>query len=549
MSTRLHLDPQAYGEHADPYLKDEEALTLEELITRILVERKSFLNVTEDSLKHEIETKAAEVEEPEDEPPSSIDVFQQQKLELAAQIGLALNETSLSLDFVSLLLSAVKPNVGKATMSPHLNKNIPLGSLGADRLLDDENRKSSSDNKIGYGWKYQAVSNITDMFRRASTGLNEQILKEQKYWNTVNTVVAHDEVLFGLRDPATGARAIGVKYGYGDSGSSHHDQGLAVLRKDEHGEVKFAPVLNTKSGYRNTSKTYKYIRVKILSKIDDDYMLTGQLKFGGWKKASQHEVVDDIHKARYFLFEEDLFHHLTREAKTLINYSVTIISNKIILEAGRDIIEIEAVVFDEDDDLEMYQNINAASSMNNGRAQAILTFLKLMLCCYYNYNLSLRQKVPTSVTKWKQHNTHPLVLRPLLGHIRHEANVTTLDTMLRNIMRPYQHEILVHRYPHVVGGGDVASIFQKSTERPKSSIVCEVHNGKGEVLRTHTDISASEVYANLVLHTTIVRYESIDTFTQNKHGINVLQATFTDFSDADECIRWTVEKFVTEGAV
>ncbi|KAK7684102.1 hypothetical protein QCA50_012745 [Cerrena zonata] len=218
----LDLDPELYGDaHNDPFLQDEEKLPINELITRILVERKSFLNLTEESLHEELESKnngesngnepkqvdeeiveytapdisidgqqnddLLEKTQDEDSKESDFEKFQTQKQELANHIGLALNETSLSLDFVSLLISAVKPNVGKATMSPHLNKNIPLGSLGADRLgrndEKDANEIKKNSDKIGYGWKYQALNNVTKLFRNASTNLNEQILKERQYWS------------------------------------------------------------------------------------------------------------------------------------------------------------------------------------------------------------------------------------------------------------------------------------------------------------------------------------------------------------------------------
>ena len=58
----------------------------------------------------------------------------------------------------------------------------------------------------------------------------------------INLVLANDEVLFRMRDPQNNARAIGVKYGYGDSGSNFHDQGLALLRKDNQtGKSHFTP--------------------------------------------------------------------------------------------------------------------------------------------------------------------------------------------------------------------------------------------------------------------------------------------------------------------
>ena len=45
------------------------------------------------------------------------------------------------------------------------------------------------------------IGKITDLFREASTNLNDQVIKERRYWNMINLVLANDEVLFRMRDP------------------------------------------------------------------------------------------------------------------------------------------------------------------------------------------------------------------------------------------------------------------------------------------------------------------------------------------------------------
>ena len=106
--------------------------------------------------------------------------------------------------------------------------------------------------------------------------------------------------------------------------------------------------------------------MKILSQIDGDYMLTGQSILILILKSKQ-SIINDIEKARFFLFEEDLFHQLIREAKLLVNYNVSIISNKIIIEINNIIIEIESIVYDELNEEELenyYQNVNEYSTLH-----------------------------------------------------------------------------------------------------------------------------------------------------------------------------------------
>ncbi|KAG7664012.1 SRB4 [[Candida] subhashii] len=556
-------------------------LNLEELIPRILIERKSFLNITEDSLREEIENENNSFGEPSQDgdvilasPPTTSsseepllaqddpqEIFNKQKVELSKQINSALNETSLSLDFVSLLMASVKPNLTRSTMSPHLSKFVKPGSLNADRLSvqdaneDEENQHRDGEishyknsTKIGQGWKLESLNKITNLFRQSSVNLNEQVLKERRYWNMINLVLSNDEILFRMRDPVSNARAIGVRYGYGDSGSNFHDKGLALLRKDTlTGDISFHPI----SSYSKkiVQKVYKYIRIRILSEIDGDYMLTGQSVFEFNFSKSQQNIINDIERARFFLFEEDLFYQLTREAKILINYNVSIISNKIIIEINNEIIEIESVVYDELNDEELqnyYQNISTFSSINNTKCQLLLNYLKLMLCCYYKYNLKLKQKVPTSLTKWKQFNSHPLILRPLLGNMRHELNLRNMREILNRLLKKYhstiEYKLEMNKFTNLKTRS--RNPFQKSIEKPVSEIHLVVKNNQANILKIGLELTTNEIFVNLIINLSVIRFQNNDDFEKNINGVNVLQIGFNDFNEIDECIDWSIQNFV-----
>ena len=112
------------GDHIDPFIQDEDKLKLEELIPRILIERKSFLNVTEESLQQEIENSNEEAQVVTEIDTSAIDVpleedeyqqevFNKQKFELSKNINYALNETQLSLDFYQFVDSICEAQLGQ----------------------------------------------------------------------------------------------------------------------------------------------------------------------------------------------------------------------------------------------------------------------------------------------------------------------------------------------------------------------------------------------------------------------------------------------------
>lgn len=566
---QIHFDESLDGITHDPFLQNEDDIPIAELIPQILLERESFLNISEELLQEEIDQNQGSTDLPEsgnepDESPELEDdtdlayqTFLKERVELLSHVNSAMNETSLSLDFVSLLMSAVKPNITKATMSPHLTKNVPLGSLNSNRLTQsDEDKKTSNRDKpesIGLGWKYQSLKHITELFKSAGTQLSEQVDIEHKYWDVINKVLSHGEVLFKVRDPLTGSRTIGVKYGYGDSGSSYFDKGLAVLRKDEEtGEVTFSPIMT--GNHKTSQKSNKFTRIRVLSKIDDDFMLTGQSLFD--KEAlvdkNEHKVIDDIERARYFLFEDDLFYHLIREAKNLINYNVSIISNKIIIEIHDQIIEVESVVYDEQNEEELnntYQNINKESSKNNDKAQAILTFLKLMLCCYYGYNLQLKQKIPTAFTKWKQANSHPLMLRPLIGFMRHELNVHRMNMLLNSTCKSLDaskltYEIVEEKYVNLKDE-PVSNAFVKAVTKPLSKFKVKLQKlATKEYLNVEVEVTTTDIFVNLIIELTITKYNNVEDLEQNLQGTNVLLLRFTDFVDIEESLNWSILNFL-----
>ena len=430
-------------------------------------------------------------------------------------------------------------------------------SLNSDRLgqegtEDSNNNNNSQSSNVGQGWKLESLNKITDLFREASVNLNDQVIKERRYWNMINLVLANGEALFRMRDPENNARAIGVKYGYGDSGSNYHDQGLALLRKDNQtGEVSFHPITSLNNA-KIVGKINKFIRVKILSQIDGDYMLTGQSVFQFDFKSSKQNIINDIEKARFFLFEEDLFYQLIREAKLLVNYNVSIISNKIIIEINNTIIEIESIIYDELNEEELenyYQNISEYSSLNNKKCQLILNYLKLMLCCYYQYNLKLKQKVPTSLTKWKQSNSHPLILRPLVGNMRHELNLSNMESILRTLVAKFgeklkKSKLNVDKFTNLAVRSRKSNPFQKSIEKPVSKFSLVLENGSAQIMVVNVTLTTNELFVNLIIHLRLIRFNTVEDFEGNVNGVNVLQLGFSDFNEIEECLDWSIQNFV-----
>lgn len=507
----LLVDDGLFGK--DPFIQNEDDYSIAEIIPKIL-QKRSFLDLTETSLKE-----PEVVEEKEELKDEKINEL---KNELTKNINLALNETSLSLDLVSLLLSSSKPNLSKATISPFLSKTVPLGSLNSNKLHNTQ-QVSEDNSLIGQGWRHESINKIQKLLKDKSLELKQSFEKDKKYWSMINEIINNNEILIKLRDPLNGQKAIGVKYGYGDSGSNYSDKGIAVLRRDETGGILFHPLIN---------KDHKFVRVKILTKKDNDFVITGESSF---KSKFTGDLTGQIEKSRFFIFEDDLFYNLLREARVLISYNVQLVSNKILIDIGDELIEIESVKYEDTDDMEVEPR------ENDHKCDLILNFLKIMLCGYYKYNLNLKQKIPTNFTKFKQNNSHPLLLRALLGTINHEMNFNKITNLINHKIDTYKMgQLEVKKFENIT---DTSNPFIKSIEKPVSTFEV-ILNNKGKYLKISLELTCGEILVNLIIKVNIIRFDNYDDMKSNENGGNVLMLVFNDIDEVDQCLDWSIKNFV-----
>lgn len=448
------------------------------------------------------------------------------KIELLKNINVAVNEVSLSLDLVSLLLSNTKPNLAKSTISPFLIKTVPSGSLNSDKL-DNPNTKEDS-KLIGRGWKNESMTKITELFKTKASQLHKQAEEDAKYWAVINQILANGEILIKLRDPIDNSKAIGVKYGYSDSGSNYHNKGIAVLRRTSEGSVEFVPI--------NNVGNYKHLRVRILTKINNEFKVTGKSSFGKFN-SNKPLLINDIEMARYFIFEEDLFYNLLREARTLISYNVLILNDKILIEINNKFIEIESVAHDSEQD----EQLNGDSDQ---MCDMILNYLKIMLCGYYKYNLGLKQKVPTNYIKFKRSNSHPLILRPLIGNFKHEYSLSKLLSFVQTLLDPLDHiesKVSVLKYENLKKS--ITNPFLKSIEKPVSNIIITLKDSKDKYLKINICLTSSEIFVNLIVKLNIIKFECQHDLESNENGVNVLNLSFNDLKSLQEGLAWSVQSF------
>lgn len=374
---RISLEPVT-----DP--KEAQSFSLGEQIRRITQEKGSFSHLTEESLAKEIQSPSdsselAQEDDSTDEP----------RQKLVAAVRTALNESALSLDFVSLLISGLRPQSGASSMSPALKRQVPIGTLGCDTIKTEQ--ISINKDKPGAGWKLIALQNASKYLQDASVRLKGEAEKEARFWNQLLDTVKAGEVI--VKTGRGKMRGLNVKFGFADSGSSYFEAGTGKLLRGEDGSAVFKP----KSAIEK-----KVVRVTSYSS-DDQVIGCGFVECKSDKELST---------ARNYLFEEELFFQLQQEARSLGSHRVSLTHDRIVCELFEGRLEIDLV----DEDVASNEEIP-----KDKQAQLICHLLHLLLCYYFAQTLEKRQSVPEPLDSTKSTNeSHVLnVLRPVLAHMQH----------------------------------------------------------------------------------------------------------------------------------
>ncbi|CAN6669404.1 mediator of RNA polymerase II transcription subunit 17 [Trichomonascus vanleenenianus] len=552
---QLTIEPQ--------YSNDLEAAAhkpLAELIQRITAERGVFADLNEDDLLREIaDQKQAEenngepvqgdedeimknTEEEEQEEAAGAEAEEQNEIEgddsnsnearrqsfdkaraeLVRLVGIAQNETGLSLDFVSLLLSCLRPAAGTTSMSPHLKQHVAVGSLSADELniaIPEE------DSRTGAGWKIQSLGTAAEMLQKASERLKGEVDKESKYWKCIYGIVNNGETLFKIRKGDV--RGLGVKFGYGDAGSDYRDKGVAILKRKSDGNVAFK---------FDMEKRRHVVRVSIY----EDKTFVGCSAYKDILVPEQ-SVHDEICNARTLIFEEELFFEIVREARRLSAHRVNVVDGKVVIGLQDQTIEIEHVDPQADEEEEDMVDEAAGDKPSESeevsmkpddttysiQADLICNTFRLLLCHTHRKNLTKRRSVPDPlVSKSKTIPSPPLILRPVIAHIQHDKVLKRATRLLELILSNYPGaKLQLNRFT----GADEAntSYLGNLLYSPVSTYEVTAKN------LTITIVTSSPLQAYIPL------YEV--TATQQDTNEMISKTGFYELSELEEWVNWILK--------
>ncbi|KAI5852948.1 subunit 17 of mediator complex-domain-containing protein [Morchella snyderi] len=408
-----------------------EETSVSSLINRIQAQRGHFRDVNESLLEEEI---AAGKDEPQDDElhgdlenkanggtadktvgdQESATELRNAKVKMAALVGHALNEALLGLDYISFLVSLHNPETGNLTMSPALKEAVPAGSLGFDKIQRKPDPKAIKDDEIvSRAWKMEGLNSAADALLSASEKLGREVEKESRYWEQVLAI--RDEGWVITRIPRE-RQTLGVRYGFAESAAEYKSKGIGALRRGEDGSVVMDDVATTGS----LGKAMLRVRV-----IENGEVKGVSVQSGNKKSTS---VKDVIERARNFVYEDELFFEIMREARIMANQGIRTSEDGVTLQLGehRSII-IDMAPLDDDTTLDFH-------SPESGLAQGVAMAFRILLSYNHRMSLKKRSKPPPALSPRKQPVPPLLLVRPIATHLIHHQHLRHLQGLLKSLI-------------------------------------------------------------------------------------------------------------------
>ncbi|ODQ52516.1 hypothetical protein SAICODRAFT_25818 [Saitoella complicata NRRL Y-17804] len=396
---------------------------LDDFLVRALAQygEGSFRKVTAETLAKTAIAPPAERIEDTDDKASDDRRVEAVRANLIGLISKAQNEMSLSLDFLSLLVSMAKPAAAGVTMSPVLKESVQPGGLGTGRI---QKAAKGEDLSVCRGWKKKALGDASDALLNAAARLEAKSDTEFGVWHDLLQLKEQGWPLVKLPGGATG-RNLGLRFNYRDAGSTYGAKGVGIFTRSSNGTLDFESDI-TVDARRNS------LRVRVL-RGNGDVLASRKWQEDREDEAQRNAVEFNIHQAKDYLFEAELFLEILREAKNLAHADIRVSDDTILIPLNNNVeLAIDLAARD-------VEEVAEEARMNGFTeyCHAVLAATHILLDHAHKVQLG-RMQAPPTVLQLRATPHQPLVLRPLVAHLRHQTALEALVVEIETIAAALQ---------------------------------------------------------------------------------------------------------------
>jgi len=315
--------------------QDRKGTAVSTLISRIQQQRGHFKDLNEALLESEIANSPPNDDQMDkdggsdggdaDEKPATpadedaAEALLKTRAEMLEVLGHAHNEALLALDYISLVTSLNVPEVGLSTMSPALKAAVPPGCLGFDRISRKVDKKAQEEDvKVAKKWKVDGLNSAADALLGASRELGAEVQKETVYWQGA-LAIRNDGWL--ITRMSTERNVLAVRYGFAEAAKEYKDKGIGALRRNDDGSVRMDDI---DTGSRGRAM----LRVQVVR--------NGEVIGVSTQRAGRNDgsVKDVIRRARNFIYEDELFFEIMKEARHFAGHMMRTSEDSAMIELG-----------------------------------------------------------------------------------------------------------------------------------------------------------------------------------------------------------------------
>ncbi|KAK5137554.1 hypothetical protein LTR08_008534 [Meristemomyces frigidus] len=411
-----------------------EETALKDVLGRVNLERGHFRHITEASLQAEVagdgvlELTESEDEDEDDEKddaeqvrgkPETREELFKAKVEMLQHVGAAEQDILMALDFISLLMSKDAPGSANATVSPALRQVVPLGTLGTDmwERMPVDRARQAQDELLATNVRMESLQQNADSLLAAASRLQANVRKETQYWNEILSI--SEKGWNVCRLPGQRYR-LGVTFGFSESSPEFSRRGIAALNVGSDGTVALE---------RGVGMRPKALRVLLKQGGD----IVGSSTIPSSPDDGETTLEARIRYARDSLFDEELYHEMVRESRSLASLGISMKGTTIsFLPFQCNISDATEVLF-ELVPLDDVYNYPARLQARGAMAQATGIVARLLLTQAHRERLQKRSEVPPPLSGRKDEAPVLPILRPVVSFLLHQSAQADANSYLDRV--------------------------------------------------------------------------------------------------------------------
>ncbi|KAK2673340.1 Mediator complex, subunit Med17 [Fusarium oxysporum f. sp. vasinfectum] len=353
------------------------------------------------------------------------------------------NTALLTLDFLSLLISKQNPTQAGVTLSQGLRDMVGIGTLGTDRLDNPPvtPAKVQEQENIALGLALIQTNKARDAAEAASAFLEKEVTVEGKYWEEIAAVQKSG---WSISRVPQERHTLGVRFGFSEAAPEYRNS-LAPMRRGNGGAVQL------------DCGRLGGVSERVVVTYERDGQVTGRSALPA-ETAADAPLEERVLEARNTIFSQELWHELTREARTLAAYDVKPYDSRLICDidpASKSRVILELVPLgpqaSSDDDLP-----------DNQIAETISLALHTLLSYAHRQNeLTRTRPIPPHIPRSRGQQTHAL-LRPIIARLMHLHNVQVVTkhvgVLVQSLQRAgFPSRFVLHTAPISLTDSDPAN--------------------------------------------------------------------------------------------